>query len=506
MNGFLNLFPPQTCYLLFGFKLPLYLNFFVLALIFYKPFTWLLSKKYFRWFLIFLVPTITLVQLFRNDFFFQSDDFAHLKIVAEYSFGEIFLKAMGPSGLWGFHHIFIGLWLFKLVFIFFGVNVEAYIIVNFLLHLINLGLLFLILSKINKSSLFNLLGVLLMAGFYQSWISSIWELTTAFFVSLTVFLWLNWLAKPERRFYLLSIFFFLLALFSYEKTALLPIVLLLISLFYHYSIKKINFKRLILFLLTFFFISFVHFLIYGRVYFGFFSLGGGDGYSSKLSLAIFLKNLSSYLSLSVPIINFSVLRLGLLVFLLACFDFWKKKLVLLPLFLAYLLLLSPALFFEGKIASYYGYTPSFFLFMLLAILFTGVHSFLSQRLKKKGVLLKIFNIYFVIFVLLGIFNSDKFLMDNCFLIHYPWSNPHRVALNSLSQKLDKMLQEGKIEEGVTIKLEEKEITHEMEYLFGTNALYLFLKEPTARDFTFVFDEARSALLVEKSPSYRKISF
>lgn len=46
----------------------------------------------------------------------------------------------------------------------------------------------------------------------------------------------------------------------------------------------------------------------------------------------------------------------------------------------------------------------------------------------------------------------------------------------------------------------------MEYLFGTNAIYLFLKEPTARDYTFVFDEARSALLVEKSPPYRKISF
>ena len=118
----------------------------------------------------------------------------------------------------------------------------------------------------------------------------------------------------------------------------------------------------------------------------------------------------------------------------------------------------------------------------------------------------VFNIYFVFLIVFGIFKLDKFLMDNCFLIHFPWENPHRIALNSISHKLNQLFQEDKIKEGVEVKLEEGEATHEMEYMFTTNALYLFLENENAINYTFVYNEERNSLIVEAKSSYHQISF
>lgn len=505
MSRLLNLLPPQTCYLLFGFSVPFYFHYFLLALIFYKPLTFLIKNKYFRWFIIFLLPTIILVQLLRNGFFFQSDDFAHLKIAAEYSFGELFSRGMGRKAIWGFHHIFVGFWLFKTDFIFFKTKLEAYLLTNFFLHLLNLALFYKILEKIKKSPPFAVLATLLFGTFYLSWISNIHELIAVTFFLLGIFVWLSWLKLAKKKYLFSTFLFYLLAVCAKEITFVFPVILFLISIFWHNYVSKINFRKTIRTLAPFFAVLIVYFLTYGKVYLGFFRLTG-DGYRAAFSLTVFLKNLLVYLTKVIPIINNSVLNFLVFLLILIGFDLWKRKPLLLPFLFSYLILIAPAAFFERKIALYYAYIPSIFLYLAFFVFLADIYSLGRKIFENRRRVLKIYTIYFGLIVLLGIFRLNKFFMDNCFLIQFPWENPHRVALDSLSEKLNKLFKEGKINEWAEIKLTEDEATHEMKSLFTTNALYLFLEDKNSVNYTFVYNEDKNSLTVKEESSYHQIAF
>lgn len=497
----MNFFPPQTCYYLFGLKLPLFLNYFLPVLVFYRLLEKLFEKWYFRAFLICLPAVFILIKLLRNDFFFQSDDFAHLKIAAEYSFGEVFHRGMGRQAIWGFHHIFLGFWLFKFVFIFFKTNLEAYLFTNFLLHILNIGVFYQILRKIEKGQMFSVLITFLFATFYLSWISNIHELLASLFFLLTILFWILWITKTKRNFYFAALFSYLLAISSKEITFILPIILVLFSVFWQNYILKVNFRKKWRGFLPFFALMIIHFLVYGKVYLNFFS-SKGDGYSTSFDFSVFLKNFLVYLSQVMPIIDESLLRLSVFLLILVVFDFLKKKLIVLPLFFCYLFLLSPPSFFERKIASYYAYIPSIFLYFLFFVLSREIFLFFKRR-KLSG---KLFNIYLVLIILLGVFKIDKFLMDNCFLTLMPWENPHKNALFKITAKIEEKFKEGGVKEGDEIFLSQEEATHEMKYLFTTNGLYLFLVPEEAIDYQFVYNEKMNSLVIKEESSYHQMSF
>ncbi len=506
MNQILNFFSARSCYFLFGFnKIPFYLHYLLVGLIFYNPLKSILKTRLGRLSLIILPCLVIFIRLTRNDFFFQSDDFAHFRIVADYSFWQIFLKTM-TEGYWGFHHIFIGLWIFKLVFMFFGVNFWAYSYTILIFHLINIILFYLILTKINHRDFFNVLTAFIFSTFYIRWISGVYELAYATFVLLSLYFWLRFLMVSEKKYWILSLMSFFPALFAYEKAAFLPLALFLFSIFYHSYLSKINLKKIFITLIPFFLIGGLHLLVYGRTYLLFLNLAATNGYKVTLSFSVFLNNNLIYLTQLIPFIEYSIPKLLIFVLIIICFDLWKKKLLLIPLFLCFILLISYASFLDHKIAPYYAYTPSIFLYILLFVLFSEIYQAISPAFKKnRKIIFKAVNVYFVLVIALGIFRLDKFFLDNCFLTQFPWPNPHHVALNSITAKINKLFSQGQISDGQKIKLEEKEVTHEMTYFFGADALYLFLDNKEAKNFSFQYDATSSALIVKKRP-YQKVTY
>src|SRR3989304_7993492 len=110
----------RICYLVFGVKIPFYLQYALPLLVFYGFISSLIKNKYFRILLVLVPPTVIFIRLLRNDPFFLSDDFAHLFLANESSYFDIAKEALTGGGIWLGHRLIGAFWLFKAIFDVFG--------------------------------------------------------------------------------------------------------------------------------------------------------------------------------------------------------------------------------------------------------------------------------------------------------------------------------------------------------------------------------------------------
>jgi hypothetical protein len=291
--------------------------------------------------------------------------------------------------------------------------------------------------------------------------------------------------------------FYLLAISTKEISFLFPVALTATSVFYHHYISRINLKKLAVFMAPFFLVLLLYSSTLASGFLGYFSLSPGKGYSMSFSPEVILKNLLHYTTSILPIVNFSMLGLGIFFASFVLFDLWKKKPIITPFLFSYLIFLGPPLLFGGRQAPYYSYIASLFLFIGFFVFLKEIYSFLRRFFKKKSFLVKVFTIYFVLFVAYGIFGVDKFLLDNCFLIQFPWENRRKTTLSYLTKRLDKLFDAGEIQEDTKIRLEEKEAIPEIRFIINSNVFHLFLNRKGKQDYRFSYNEEEKSLVVDK---------
>jgi hypothetical protein len=493
MRILLDKYFPKTCYYLFGVKIPFYLQYLLVGFVFYKPIAKVIKNKHFQLLLILIPAIIVFVRILRNDPFFLSDDFAHLSLVSQKSFGDIARMAFSEKGIWVGHRIITGFWLFKILFDIFGAEPVVLYFSSFIFHALNVLVLFLLLRQFDRKSVFPVLMSFVFSSFYLTWISNLHELVAGSFVLLATLFWIYWLKRDRQKYYFGFFAFYLIAIASKEISFLLAPTLVIFTLFNN-LIKIKNYRRAI--------ISFFPLLLIFVFYSLAFALGfssyldiGNKGYGMSLDLAVIVKNLTYYLSYIFRPLNFNSSALLMFFSLFIVFDLLKKKFTTTPFLVSFAMLLAPALLFVDRNAPYYVYIPSIFLFMALSFIFKEVYEYLI-RIFRKTTAKKIFTIYYSLFILIGLFGMNKFFLDDCFLIQFPWKNQKKILLSKLTNRLDIIMEEGKLGNGDRIPLLAEEDTEEMRYIINSNVLQLFMQASGAEDYTFSYSEG-GALEVRK---------
>ncbi|HJX58973.1 MAG TPA: hypothetical protein VJ481_00250 [Patescibacteria group bacterium] len=480
----------KICYYLFGLKLPLYINFALPAFIFYDLIKKILSNKYFRILLIFVLPTIIFIKILRNDPFFLSDDFAHLYLSYRASYLQIAKLALTGPGIWVANRIVIGFWIFKALFDLFGPKPEVFLTLMFVFHLVNVAIFYLISERLTKNSILSLFSTFIISSFYLTWISNIHEVVGATFILASSYYFLLWLSKEKSI--NISLVFFILAVFTKEIAFLFPLVLAMIALYHHFNASRLDLKKTIKSMAPFFAVFLVYLFTYGISNFkGYSVLPSNDSYQMTFSIKSIIKNAIYYLTYNFPLINYK--PIGFLVLIVPIFyDLWKRKPVITPFAISYLLLLSPVLLFADRRTFYYAYIPAFFLFFGLTILVKNIYWPLIVRLKTAPKpFTKVLNILVILFFLLTVFRLEQLFMDNCFLIQFPWQKPQKATYLSMLKKIDTKFELGQLKEGDLYILSDEELALELEVVSP------LLESKEASAFSLRYLPEQKALLVEK---------
>jgi hypothetical protein len=436
------------------------------------------------------LPTIIFVKILRNDPFFLSDDFAHLQLVYRNSYLEIAGQALRPGGIWVNHKIIFAFWLFKVIYEVFGTSVVPYLTTMYLIQIVNVFLFFLILKKIANKHFLALVISVIFSSYYLTWISNIHEVLAGTFVLLALFFWINFLQSRKKKFYWLVIVFYILGLFTKEITFLLGPGLILFTIFYNNYVKKINLRKLTLFLLPILIIFLFYSLFFASGFLSYSRIVGDVGYKIRFSPSIFVNNLTNYTTMLLPIIGNSTLRLLLVALSAIAVDIRRRNLVAIPLFLSYVLLVAPPSFFSARSSNYYVYIPSVFFFAFLFLVFYEIYLILKKYYDGRGIGSKLLKVYSLLGILVGIFGVNRIVMDNCFLIQFPWQKPSKAVFLSLVDKIDNKLMKGELKNGNTIILSADETTLELD------GLSPFLKSEKAKNINLKYLPDQKALLVE----------
>lgn len=400
---------PKLCYYLFGGSFYHYLVWIFAGIVLYKPVSRLIKRDFFPILLI-SIPSILYFGKYLNDYFFFSDDLAHFNLVSHNSYFQIVKQALSSGGIWVGHKIILGFWLFKALFDFFGLNTGVFVFVIFVLNLVNVFLLYFVLAKFKIKRGISILFSFLFGNLYLYWVSNIHELLAGFFVLGSLYFWLSLIKTNKNKYLAFSTLFYIFAFLSKEIAFLLPFALFAATVVYNNLVKQIKIKHYLKKLLIMFSVLIIYSLIGASGFLNYFGIEKGLGYSMSFSLKVIYENLLHYITVLLPIINYSWVGLLLIILAFGIFDYFNKKLLTMPLFLIFLMFLGPALLFNARQAPYYLYIPSFFLFIAFSILFNRLKLFSRNR---------IIGIFLVIFLLFEVFNVDKNMMDSCFLIQYP---------------------------------------------------------------------------------------
>ena len=167
------------------------------------------------------------------------DDGAHLIWNESY-------KGLSPTHLWWMLHPFIGQWMpltwlsWAIDFKLWGLDPAAYHRTNVLLHALNAGLLFLVARRLLGSTIGATVAALLWAVHPMrvesvAWINERRDVLSGLFYLLAVLFYLKRVDVPHRRWLVLSVGCFALAVLSKALAVSLPIVLLLLD---YYPLRR----------------------------------------------------------------------------------------------------------------------------------------------------------------------------------------------------------------------------------------------------------------------------
>lgn len=472
----------KVCYYLFGVNISSFIIFFLLAFLILA----VLRKNggYIKYLVVLLPPTVIFLRLLLNDYFL-SDDFDHFKVVSKFSFIELFIKGLTTNEVWAFHRLFFAFWVFKLIFMLFGTNYYAFLTFNFLLHLVNLFLFERLLSRIGGERFIKILVLFLFGFYYLGWVSNIHELLAMFFFLITfnfgLKLVLDKKVSYKKTISIMALTYFL-GVSSKEVVFLLPYSLILFLLFYHNYVKKINLRKSFYKLLPIFAISLVYLLYFAVNFSAFSEYEAASGYKSVLTIQNFLDHVSFFLSERIPILtNVSNLSIWFMVGVIL-YDYFRKKLLLTPLYVSFLIILTPAAVLT-KYVAYYSYIPSIFLYTLVFVVLFEIYKRIRQTLDKgfvQDAVLSSISSFVIVFV----FSINLVLQENCFLLQYPRDHARKVAIQRVVTTVEGELSRTNGVE-VTIDLEGL-ITEESNWFLSNSYLPYFIDEENAQGYEFKY--------------------
>jgi hypothetical protein len=277
--------------------------------------------------LIFL-GSLHLLFALRIDNFFSVDDFSVLSYVRDHNLLETVKNFLLEGDLFGFRKL-IGYLYFETLFELFGVKAIYYNIGNFIVHTLNLLLVYLVAKKISGNRFASLVSSVLFNKIYLSYFSNIHELLVVLFSLLTIYLYFN---KKKAG---LSLLFFVLALFTKEIAFIIPFVLVAISFYKKLSLKRLKNYFLVLAIYGLYQLSFI---VSGKV------LPTNESYKISYNLVDLTSGLLYYL----PPVTIAVL-----IFLPLISKKYKSYLLLVFVVLA----LIPAVMLTNRREMYYLYLP-----------------------------------------------------------------------------------------------------------------------------------------------------
>lgn len=289
--------------------------------------------------LLFFLSFLWLVFAFRTNSYFSVDDFRVLNYFKTHSVLQMIPDFLIHGDMFHYRKI-IGFVVFGLLFKSFGVNPYPYIIIMFIIQTLNTILLFFVLRNLTKNDFGSFVLAMIFNKFYLFYFSNMHEIVGAFFIILSILLFLKY---PKKLY--LSLLAYVFALLSKELTYSLPFFLLAISF-----IKRENIKRVIPF--------FVVLLLYA-IYQSYFVFVLEDrsfisAYGVTLSLQNFGKMVIFYLN---PALIFFLFLIGFLA--------RNRKTIL--VLLVFFMTLSPVLFFGARREIYYIYIPSIYLMIYIGL-------------------------------------------------------------------------------------------------------------------------------------------
>lgn len=142
----------------------------------------------------------------------------------------------------------------------FGLNALAYHLMNLLLIILNLFLLAFVIKKITSKNLAMFFSVLIFIisaihSIEIYYLASIQTLISTFFALISILFFTNYIIKTNINYFLASILFYSLALFSHESAIILPGILFVI----YYFLKR-EYKKLFLLMMPFAMVGLLFFL------------------------------------------------------------------------------------------------------------------------------------------------------------------------------------------------------------------------------------------------------
>ena len=182
-----------------------------------------------------------------NNFTLLDDDFYILKnpFIRDFSFHGV--AAIFTSFYNGNYHPLTTL-IYLIEYRMVGLNPMFYIVVNILLHLVNVFLVFNLLKKITSNDLLSIVVAFLFAinplhVESVAWISELKDVLYSCFYLLSIYFYIRWVESGfKTRQYLLMLLFFLASLLSKSAAVTLPVLLLAIDL---YKGRKVNQKTIV---------------------------------------------------------------------------------------------------------------------------------------------------------------------------------------------------------------------------------------------------------------------
>jgi hypothetical protein len=163
---------------------------------------------------------------------FYGDDYSFLETAGRSSLAQYLAFYFDPRLQTGWYRPLQGM-LFGIEWVLFGGNPVGYHLVNLLVHLANCLVLFTLVGVVSEKWRVALLSALIYAGLPLYGVAVFWPgnadfLLTFFYLSSILF-WALHLPQGQRRFYILSFVFFLLALTTKEFGVTLPVILFLVD-------------------------------------------------------------------------------------------------------------------------------------------------------------------------------------------------------------------------------------------------------------------------------------
>ncbi|MCK5057838.1 MAG: glycosyltransferase family 39 protein [Candidatus Aminicenantes bacterium] len=364
-----------------------------------------------HFFLIFFVELIAYNNFFSG--FFLSDDFNLLTGTSKWLTPAVeFFRPVPHLIIHSFHKLF-------------GMNVFPYHLLSFLIHYLNAILVYLLLKKLAAGNYFALTGgVLFAANFLISeavfWISAITSLLVTLFYLLTLYFFINYLAKLNKKYCVPAVICMIFALLTKENAVTLPVVLFFAA--FYIENGQVEKNRLLFSLkrvLPFLFVTFAFLLVKAgsltaAVSENTLSLGYHNLRNARhlvLSLFTFnpfydlpfiyidvkILNLFPGLALPAPALPINIkfvasLIIGTIILIFSIYIFFKGNKRMKAAFLAFFISMGPFIFVSSHHLRFGGhflyplrlyYLPAAFFFIFFALLLQGGYSRLKKRVKSR---------------------------------------------------------------------------------------------------------------------------